>query len=84
MRQAAERRSVECRASNGRERPPERIIRTMERAAQHAALEGEAWTLSDGHAGNVRQAVGSSTISTSRSSIDLALMTRPASSSCVR
>jgi len=29
----------------------------MERAAQHAAFEGEAWTLSDGHAGNVRQAV---------------------------
>jgi mitochondrial fission protein ELM1 len=29
----------------------------MERAAQHAALAGEAWTLSDGHAGNVRQAV---------------------------
>jgi uncharacterized protein len=29
----------------------------MERAVQHAALAGEAWTLSDGHAGNVRQAV---------------------------
>ena len=33
----------------------------MERAAQHAVLEGEAWTLSDGHAGNVRQAVALAT-----------------------
>ena len=33
----------------------------MERAAQYAALEGEAWTLSDGHAGNVRQAVALAT-----------------------
>lgn len=53
---AAKPRSVECRASNGRERSWERISHRMQRSAQHLPLEGAIWTLSDGHVGNARQA----------------------------
>lgn len=58
--QAAKRSSVECRASIGREVRPRTPhgsdSRTMAPTAHDANDTASAWTLSDGHAGNARQA----------------------------
>jgi mitochondrial fission protein ELM1 len=57
LQRCGEGRSVECRATRNSQRFRNGLVASMERHAPALPVTDALWALSDGHAGNVRQAV---------------------------